>query len=160
MHQAVQRSDQQPPGNPRHQDPREVARRRTQAVQAKGHRPGASGYDLRAALPPWRHCVRPASARLVCQSAEEDPPGGAGVALTTKAGDGVVIVAGRDLDGVAFDQDGGCAAEDARRHRQSAGRAAGNQLTIYKSFRNIPGITVRVAPAFSVRDVLDANRLL
>ena len=30
-------------------------------------------------------------------------------------------------------------------------------LTIYKSFRNIPGITVRVAPAFSVRDVLDAE---
>ena len=33
-------------------------------------------------------------------------------------------------------------------------------LTIYKSFRNIPGITVRVAPAFSVRDVLDANQIV
>ncbi len=33
-------------------------------------------------------------------------------------------------------------------------------LTIYKSFRNIPGVTVRVAPAFSVRDVLDAGRIV
>jgi large subunit ribosomal protein L4 len=33
-------------------------------------------------------------------------------------------------------------------------------LTIYKSFRNIPGVTVRVAPAFSVRDVLDAERII
>jgi len=33
-------------------------------------------------------------------------------------------------------------------------------LTIYKSFRNIPGVTVRVAPAFSVRDVLDAERIV
>ncbi len=33
-------------------------------------------------------------------------------------------------------------------------------LTIYKSFRNIPGVTVRVAPAFSVRDVLDATRII
>ena len=33
-------------------------------------------------------------------------------------------------------------------------------LTIYKSFRNIPGVTVRVAPAFSVRDVLDATRIV
>jgi large subunit ribosomal protein L4 len=33
-------------------------------------------------------------------------------------------------------------------------------LTIYKSFRNIPGVTVRVAPAFSVRDVLDAQKIV
>ena len=33
-------------------------------------------------------------------------------------------------------------------------------LTIYKSFRNIPGITIRVAPAFSVRDVLDAKQII
>ncbi len=33
-------------------------------------------------------------------------------------------------------------------------------LTIYKSFRNIPGVTVRVAPAFSVRDVLGAGRII
>ena len=33
-------------------------------------------------------------------------------------------------------------------------------LTIYKSFRNIPGIEVRVAPAFSVRDVLDAEQII
>ena len=30
-------------------------------------------------------------------------------------------------------------------------------LTIYKSFRNIPGVEVRVAPAFSVKDVLEAD---
>jgi large subunit ribosomal protein L4 len=33
-------------------------------------------------------------------------------------------------------------------------------LTIYKSFRNIPGVTIRVAPAFSVRDVLDAQKIV
>ena len=33
-------------------------------------------------------------------------------------------------------------------------------LTIYKSFRNIPGVEVRVAPAFSVRDVLDAEQII
>ncbi len=33
-------------------------------------------------------------------------------------------------------------------------------LTIYKSFRNIPGLEVRVAPAFSVRDVLDAQHII
>lgn len=32
--------------------------------------------------------------------------------------------------------------------------------TIYKSFRNIPGVVVRVAPAFSVRDVLDAGTIV
>lgn len=32
--------------------------------------------------------------------------------------------------------------------------------TIYKSFRNIPGIAVRVAPAFSVRDILDADQVV
>ncbi len=33
-------------------------------------------------------------------------------------------------------------------------------LTIYKSFRNIPGVQVRVAPAFSVKDVLDAQTII
>jgi len=33
-------------------------------------------------------------------------------------------------------------------------------LTIYKSFRNIPGAQVRVAPGFSVRDVLDASHII
>lgn len=33
-------------------------------------------------------------------------------------------------------------------------------LTIYKSFRNIPGIEVRVAPQFSTKDVLDAERII
>lgn len=33
-------------------------------------------------------------------------------------------------------------------------------LTIYKSFRNIPGIEVRVAPQFSVRDILDAQKIV
>jgi len=31
---------------------------------------------------------------------------------------------------------------------------------IYKSFRNIPGVNVRVAPAFSVRDVLDNDQIV
>lgn len=33
-------------------------------------------------------------------------------------------------------------------------------LTIYKSFRNIPGVEVRVAPQFSVRDILDAQTII
>ncbi|MBV9851911.1 MAG: 50S ribosomal protein L4 [Armatimonadetes bacterium] len=33
-------------------------------------------------------------------------------------------------------------------------------LTIYKSFRNIPGVEVRVAPQFSVQDVLEAGRVV
>ena len=33
-------------------------------------------------------------------------------------------------------------------------------LTIYKSFRNIPGVEVRVAPQFSVQDVLVAERIV
>jgi large subunit ribosomal protein L4 len=33
-------------------------------------------------------------------------------------------------------------------------------LTIYKSFRNIPGVEVRVAPQFSVQDVLVADRIV
>jgi large subunit ribosomal protein L4 len=33
-------------------------------------------------------------------------------------------------------------------------------LTIYKSFRNIPGIEVRVVPQFSVRDILDAGTII
>lgn len=33
-------------------------------------------------------------------------------------------------------------------------------LTIYKSFRNIPGVEVRVAPQFSVRDVMDAEQVI
>ena len=32
--------------------------------------------------------------------------------------------------------------------------------TIYKSFRNIPGVNVRVAPGFSVRDVLDTDQVV
>jgi large subunit ribosomal protein L4 len=31
---------------------------------------------------------------------------------------------------------------------------------LYKSFRNIPGVTVRVAPAFSTRDIVDADAIL
>lgn len=33
-------------------------------------------------------------------------------------------------------------------------------LTIYKSFRNIPGMEIRVAPQFSTKDVLDAERVV
>ncbi len=33
-------------------------------------------------------------------------------------------------------------------------------LTIYKSFRNIPGVEVHVAPQFSVRDILDAQTII
>lgn len=35
-----------------------------------------------------------------------------------------------------------------------------HNLVIYKSFRNIPGVEVRVAPAFSTRDVVNAQRIV
>ena len=35
-----------------------------------------------------------------------------------------------------------------------------NSPVIYKSFRNIPGVEVRIAPAFSTRDVLKAKSIV
>jgi large subunit ribosomal protein L4 len=35
-----------------------------------------------------------------------------------------------------------------------------NSPVIYKSFRNIPGVEVRIAPGFSTRDVLKATKIV
>ncbi len=81
-------------------------------------------------------------------------------ALTTKAGDGVIVV----LDALQMETHSTKTAAALLTTLGITGKAmivlAETNLTIYKSFRNIPGITVRVAPAFSVRDVLDANQIV
>ena len=81
-------------------------------------------------------------------------------ALTTKADDGVIVV----LDALQMETHSTKTAAALLTTLGITGKAlivlAETNLTIYKSFRNIPGITVRVAPAFSVRDVLDANQIV
>ena len=81
-------------------------------------------------------------------------------ALTTKAEDGVIVV----LDALQMETHSTKTAAALLATLGITGKAmivlAETNLTIYKSFRNIPGITVRVAPAFSVRDVLDANQIV
>lgn len=81
-------------------------------------------------------------------------------ALTTKANDGVIVV----LDALQMETHSTKTAAALLTTLGITGKAlvvlAETNLTIYKSFRNIPGITVRVAPAFSVRDVLDANQIV
>jgi len=81
-------------------------------------------------------------------------------ALTTKADDGSIIV----LDAISMESHSTKSAATLLKSLGVAGKALvvlpETNLTIYKSFRNIPGITVRVAPAFSVRDVLDANQIV
>ncbi len=81
-------------------------------------------------------------------------------ALTAKADDGVIVV----LDALQMETHSTKTAAALLTTLGITGKAlivlAETNLTIYKSFRNIPGITVRVAPAFSVRDVLDANQIV
>lgn len=81
-------------------------------------------------------------------------------ALTTKAADGAIII----LESLQMDTHSTKTAAALLKTLGVTGKALvvlpDVNLTIYKSFRNIPGIAVRVAPAFSVRDVLDAERIL
>ncbi len=81
-------------------------------------------------------------------------------ALTVKAESGVIIV----LDTLQMDTHSTKTAAALLQTLGVTGKALivlpDVNLTIYKSFRNIPGITVRVAPAFSVRDVLDAEQIV
>ncbi len=81
-------------------------------------------------------------------------------ALTTKASDNAIIV----LDAISMESHSTKTAAALLSTLGVSGKALvvlpETNLTIYKSFRNIPGITVRVAPAFSVRDVLDAERII
>lgn len=81
-------------------------------------------------------------------------------ALSTKAASDVIIV----LDTLTIETHSTKAAVAVLKSLGIKGKALivlpDVNLTIYKSFRNIPGITVRVAPAFSVRDVLDAEQIV
>lgn len=81
-------------------------------------------------------------------------------ALSTKAASDVIIV----LDTLTIETHSTKAAAAVLKSLGIKGKALivlpDVNLTIYKSFRNIPGITVRVAPAFSVRDVLDAEQIV
>jgi large subunit ribosomal protein L4 len=81
-------------------------------------------------------------------------------ALTVKASEGVVTV----IEALTFDT---ISTKTAAAFLTGLG-ITGKTLVIlgehtpviYKSFRNIPGIEVRVAPAFSVRDVMDATQIV
>lgn len=81
-------------------------------------------------------------------------------ALSTKAADDAILV----LDSLTMDTHSTKTAASLLKTLGVTGKALvvlpETDLTIYKSFRNIPGVTVRVAPAFSVRDVLDAERIV
>ncbi len=81
-------------------------------------------------------------------------------ALSTKATDDVIVV----LDSLEMDTHSTKTAAALLKTLGITGKTLvvlpETNLTIYKSFRNIPGVTVRVAPAFSVRDVLDAERIV
>ena len=81
-------------------------------------------------------------------------------ALSTKAASDVIIV----LDTLTIETHSTKAAAAVLKSLGIKGKALivlpDVNLTIYKSFRNIPGITIRVAPAFSVRDVLDAEQIV
>ena len=81
-------------------------------------------------------------------------------ALSTKAAEDAILV----LDSLMMDTHSTKTAAALLKTLGVTGKALvvlpETNLTIYKSFRNIPGVTVRVAPAFSVRDVLDAEQIV
>jgi large subunit ribosomal protein L4 len=81
-------------------------------------------------------------------------------ALTTKAADDAILV----LDSIVIESHSTKSAAALLKTLGVTGKTLvvipETNLTIYKSFRNIPGVTIRVAPAFSVRDVLDAQKIV
>lgn len=81
-------------------------------------------------------------------------------ALSAKAADDEIIV----LDSLVMDTHSTKQAAALLKSLGVTGRALivlpDVNLTIYKSFRNIPGAEVRVAPQFSVQDVLAAGRVV
>lgn len=81
-------------------------------------------------------------------------------ALSAKAADDALIV----LDSLTMDAHSTKTAANLLKTLGVSGKTlvvlGDVNLTIYKSFRNIPGVEVRVAPAFSVKDVLEAQRIL
>lgn len=81
-------------------------------------------------------------------------------ALSAKFNDGAVMV----LDALSMDTHSTKTAAALLKSLNVTGKTLvvlpEVNLTIYKSFRNIPGVEVRVAPQFSVRDVLDAQSII
>ena len=81
-------------------------------------------------------------------------------ALSAKSADSAIIV----LDTLTMDTHSTKQAAALLRTLGVTGRALvvlpDVNLTIYKSFRNIPGVEVRVAPQFSVQDVLEAGHII
>jgi large subunit ribosomal protein L4 len=81
-------------------------------------------------------------------------------ALSTKAAAEEIVI----LDSIQFDAISTKTAAALLKKLELSGKVlivlSEHNPTIYKSFRNIPGIAVRVAPAFSVRDVLDTDTVL
>ncbi len=81
-------------------------------------------------------------------------------ALSAKFTDGAVIV----LDALSMDTHSTKTASALLKSLNITGKTLvvlpEVNLTIYKSFRNIPGVEVRVAPQFSVRDILDAQSII
>lgn len=81
-------------------------------------------------------------------------------ALTSKAADDAIVV----LDALTMDAISTKTAAALLKTLDVSGKILvvlpEHNPTIHKSFRNIPGVVVRVAPAFSVRDVLDAGTIV
>lgn len=81
-------------------------------------------------------------------------------ALSVKAADEQIMV----VDSFTMDAISTKAAANVLKTLGIAGKSliilADHSPNIYKSFRNIQGATVRVAPAFSVRDILDASQIV
>jgi large subunit ribosomal protein L4 len=82
-------------------------------------------------------------------------------ALTAKTQDGAVMA----IDGLAFEKISTKAAATLLVKLELVGKrvlivVAQHDPVVYKSFRNIPGIEVRIAPAFSTRDILAAQTIL
>lgn len=81
-------------------------------------------------------------------------------ALTSKAADDAIVV----LDALTIDAISTKTAAALLKTLDVSGKILvvlpEHNPTIHKSFRNIPGVVVRVAPAFSVRDVLDAGTIV
>jgi large subunit ribosomal protein L4 len=81
-------------------------------------------------------------------------------ALSAKLDAGHVIV----LDTLQFDAISTKTAANVLRSLEISGRTLivlpAVDQTVYKSFRNIPNVEVRVAPAFSVQDVIGANHIV
>lgn len=81
-------------------------------------------------------------------------------ALSSKAATDSIFI----LESMSFDKISTKAAATLLKKLGVSGKALivlpKNDTTVYKSFRNIQGVEVRVAPSFSVRDIIDAGQIL